>query len=72
MKNKGESVNCLYKAQQAISFLEKNCTKIDPGVGVKDGPLKSNCDFKLCILVACGIFLSNVLPKFNFLKDSYI
>lgn len=56
MKNKGESVNCLYKAQQTINLLGKNCSKIDPGVGVKDGPLKSNCNCKLCILVASGIF----------------
>lgn len=37
-------------------------------MGVKPRSLKSDCDYKLCILVAGGIFLSSVFPKFDIFK----
>lgn len=37
-------------------------------MGVKAGSLKSDYDYKLCILVARGIFLSSVFPKFDIFK----
>lgn len=37
-------------------------------MGVKAGALKSGCDYKLCILVVRGIFLSRAFPEVQFLK----